>query len=329
MRILVTGGNGFLGGAVVRLALARGWQVTTLHRRDHPGLRLQGVTVVTGDAADQAAVDRAMRGCEAVVHVAGKAGVWGPEAAYRRANVQATACVLDACRRHGVDRLVYTSTPSVVHAGHDLTGIDETAPYPARYDTHYAATKAEAEREVLRANDPRLATVALRPHLLWGPGDTQLAPRIVDRARRGRLRLVGDGTNLVDATYIDNAAQAHLDALDRLTPGAPCAGRAYFIAQGEPVPVRRMIDGILAAHGLPPVQGSVSPGLAVAVGAVLEALWWLAGREDEPPMTRFAARQLATSHWYDLGAARRDLGYHPHVGLEEGFRRLTAHVAGV
>lgn len=324
MRVLVTGGGGFVGGAVVRALLARGEEVVSLARGDYPQLRALGVQTARGDLAEPDAVVAAARGCEAVVHVAAKAGIWGSARDYERSNVEGTRSVLAACRALGIGRLVHTSTPSVVHAGSDIAGGDESLPYAERPETPYARTKAAAERLVLAAADSSLATVALRPHLVWGPGDTQLVPRILDRARRGRLRFVDGGRALIDTTYIDDAVAAHLDALDALTPQAACAGRAYFISSGDPRPVRDIVNAILAAGGLPPEHRSVPLPVALAAGTAAEALWRVLRRDEEPPMTRFLARQLGTAHWFDISAARRDLGYAPRVGLDEGLRRLAA-----
>ncbi len=326
MRALVTGGGGFVGKAVLRRLLDRGDTVVSFARGDYPELRALGAETVQGDLADADAVRAAARGCDVVFHVAAKAGVWGPRLDYERANVLGTHHVLGACRDAGVPRLVYTSTPSVVHAGGDIEGADESLPYPAHFATHYPRTKAEAERAVLAANDPDLATVALRPHLVWGPEDNNLVPRIVDRARRGRLRFVGPPKK-IDTVYIDNAADAHLLAADHLAPGAPCAGRAYFISNGDPRPGDEIINGILGAAGLPPVTRRISPRIAYAVGALLELLYGLVRARAEPPMTRFVAEQLSTAHWYDISAARRDLGYAPTVSIEEGLRRLGAWFA--
>lgn len=324
--ILVTGGGGFLGGAIVRQLLARGDRVRSLQRSEVPALRALGVDVVRGDLADAQVVHDAAQDCDAIVHVAAKAGVWGSEDSYFRANVLGTRHVLEACRVHGIARLVYTSTPSVVHAGGDVEGVDETAPIATQFDTAYPRTKAQAEALVLAANGPDLATVALRPHLIWGPDDPQLTARILARARAGRLRLVGGGHKLIDSVYIDNAAHAHLLALDRLRPGAACAGKAYFVTQGEPMPQRALIDGILAAADLPPCTRSVPPGLAYVLGAAMELTWRVLGRQDEPLMTRFLARQLATAHWYDISAARRDLGYQPLLTVAQGLERLREHL---
>lgn len=324
MRALVTGGGGFVGGAVVARLLASGAKVRSLARGDYPHLAALGVEVVRGDVTDPGAVARAVTGCDVVFHAAARAGVGGSRAEYHAANVVGTRTVLAACRAQGVGRLVFTSSPSVVHAGGDLAGADESLHYPARYLGAYPATKAEAERLVLTANGPDLATTALRPHLVWGPGDTHLVPRILARARAGRLRFVGDGRALMDSTYIDNAAAAHLLAAERLaTDGAP-AGRAYFVSNAEPRPVRELVNRILAAAGLPAERRTVPLPLAYAAGAVAEVAWRLAGRDEDPPMTRFLANQLGTAHWFDLSAARRDLGYEPEVSLDEGFVRLAA-----
>lgn len=329
MRILVTGAGGFLGLAVSRLLLARGDRVVGLQRRWSAALAAAGGEQLLADLADAPAVERAAAGADAVIHIGAKAGHWGPWRDYHAANVVGTANVLAACHRHRIGRLVYTSTPSVVHGGGDLEGVDESLPYPQRFHAHYPHTKALAERAVLAANGPALATVALRPHLIWGPGDNQLLPRILARARAGRLRHVGRADRKrVDTIYIDNAAAAHVQALDRLAPGAPCAGRAYFLAQGEPLPAADMINALLACAELPPVKRRIPYAIAYVAGALMEAWWTLARRPDEPLMTRFLANQLATAHWYDLSAARRDLGYAPAVKLAAGLARLHAHLQG-
>lgn len=322
MKALVTGGGGFLGGAIVRMLVARGDTVCSFSRGDYPALRDLGVETLRGDVADYEAVRKAVARTDLVFHTAALPGVWGEYRAYHETNVLGTRNVVHACRTEGVTRLVYTSSPSITFAGRDQDGTNESDPFPDRFLTHYTRTKAEAERLVLLANDETLATVALRPHLIWGPGDTQLVPRIVERAQKGKLRLVGDGSKLVDATYIDNAAWAHLLAADRLSPGAACAGKTYYISNGEPWPMARIINGILAVVGMAPVTRSVPPAAAYALGAVLEAGYAALRLSGEPFMTRFIARQLATAHWYDISAARRDLGYAPSVSMEEGMRRL-------
>lgn len=322
MRVLVTGGAGFLGQAIVRKLLSRGDSVRILQRSSAPELAAIGVECVQGDLADLAKVSQAAAGCDLVFHVAAKAGVWGPYQDFYRANVIGTENVLAACRTHGIQRLVYTSSPSVVFDGRDECGIDESVAYPPRYLAHYPRTKAQAERMVLAANGPQLLTVSLRPHLIWGPGDNHLFPRLIDRARAGKLRRVGNGQNRIDATYIDNAADAHLLAAERLMPDSPVAGKAYFISNGEPVLLWEFIDRLLACAGQSPVARRISARAAYVAGALLEGLYVLTGRQQEPMMTRFVARQLSTSHWFSLDAARRDLNYVPKVSVEEGLRRL-------
>lgn len=327
MRALVTGGAGFLGGAIVRRLLERGDYVRSFSRGSHPELESLGVETLCGDVADASAIWRAAEDCDVVFHVAARVGGWGPDLEYRQTNVVGTENVIEACRRQNVPKLVYTSTPSVVHAGGDIEGADETLPYASHFEAPYPETKAAAERLVLAANDARLSTVALRPHLVWGPGDNQLIPRLLERARAGRLRLVGGGDKLVDATYVDNAVDAHLLACDRLAVESACAGRAYFIAQGEPMPARELINGVLAAADIPPTTQSIPASVAWLAGAMAELVYRGLRIKKEPPLTRFAAAQLATAHWYDLSAARRDLGYAPAVSTREGFRRLRAHLA--
>jgi nucleoside-diphosphate-sugar epimerase len=323
MKILVTGGGGFLGGAVVRRLHARGDVVRSFTRSNYPWLAEIGVEQVLGDLTDQAAVTAAAEGCDAILHVAGKAGVWGRYDDYFATNVTGTVNVLTACRVLGIRKLVYTSTPSVVHTGRDIEGGNESLPYATRFLGPYPATKAAAEKKVLTANGPDFATVALRPHLIWGPGDPHLVPRVLARARANKLRRVGDRNVTADVTYVDNVADAHLLALDRLDVGSPIAGRPYFITNGEPVDLYGFINRILAMNKLPPVERSVSAQKAKLAGWVLEKVYSLFKLTGEPAMTRFLAGQLSTSHWFDISAARRDLGYEPRVSVEEGLRRLA------
>jgi nucleoside-diphosphate-sugar epimerase len=322
MNALVTGGGGFLGRAIVQRLIARGDKVTSFARGDYPQLRALGVSVVQGDLSDADAVQRAAVGCDVVFHVAAKPGIWGPYQEYYRTNVIGTENIVAACRTCGIERLVFTSTPSVVFDGRDQEGIDESAPYPEHYHAYYPQTKAIAERSVLQANDSGLATVALRPHLIWGPGDNHLVPRILARARAGMLRRIGRRNNRVDCVYIDNAADAHLLAADRLWPGAPIAGKAYFISQGEPWPLWDLVNAILKCVEVPPVTRTVPTSVAYAAGWAFEMTYRLFGLTSEPRMTRFLARELSTSHWFNIDAARRDLGYAPAVSIEEGLRRL-------
>ncbi|MFQ5501438.1 MAG: NAD-dependent epimerase/dehydratase family protein [Phycisphaerae bacterium] len=320
MKALVTGGGGFLGGAIVQRLVDRGDAVRSFARGDYPALREIGVEVVRGDLTDRAAVVDACRGCDTVFHVAARAGIWGDYDTYHGPNVVGTENVLAGCAAHAVGRLVYTSSPSVVFDGRDAEGINESTPYPAEYDGPYPRTKAIAERMVLAADGPDLATVSLRPHLIWGPGDTNLVPRIIRRAKS--LRRIGSEDKLVDSIYIDNATDAHLLAADRLVVGSRIAGRAYFLSNGEPWPLWELINGILAAAGLSPITRSVSKQKALRMATWMELIYGALRIRREPRLTRFLVQELTTSHWFDLSAARRDLGYEPEVSIEEGLRRL-------
>ena len=328
MKALVTGGGGFLGGAICRMLLARDDTVRSFTRSNYPWLDDISIEQRFGDLGDVAGVTEAMRGCDVVFHVAAKAGVWGRTADFVQTNQVGTANVLAACRSAGVKRLVYTSTPSVVHGGTSIEGGNETLPYPDHFEADYPRSKAMAEKQVLAANGPELATVSLRPHLIWGPGDPHLIPRLLDRARKGKLRRIGTDRVLVDVTYVENAAHAHLLAADRLAPGSPIAGKAYFLSDGTPVELWEFVNRILAAGGVPPVTRSVAKWKARLAGRLLEIVHRTFRLNGEPAMTRFVASQLSTSHWYDISAARRDLGYEPRVGLEEGLKRLADSLIG-
>ncbi len=332
MRALVTGGGGFLGGAIVRQLLERGDQVRTFSRGDYADLEALGVEHHRGDIADAPAVERAVVGCDVVFHTAAKPPPWGPYADYYAANVQGTQNIIDACRAAGVRDLIYTSSPSVVFAGTDQENVDESAPYPDNYQAHYPRTKAQAERLVLAANDEALHTVALRPHLIWGPRDSHLVVRIIHRGRAGQLRRIG-GTKLIDSVYIDDAARAHLLAADQLRAGDAgrdrVAGKVYFISCGEQIGTWDMVDKILATADLPPVRKTIPPAVAYAIGGLMEAVYWLFHIRREPRLTRFVARQLSTAQWFDISAAKRDLGYEPTVGIEEGLGRLRGWISEV
>jgi 2-alkyl-3-oxoalkanoate reductase len=332
MHALVTGGGGFLGGYIVEALVARGDRVRSFGRGDYPQLRAQGAEVVRGDIRDRDAVAAACKGIDCVFHTAAMPGISMRSRVYDEINRMGTENVLVGSRAAGVPRLVYTSSPSIVFDGEDQCGIDEAAPYGLEWLTkhraYYSLSKARAEQAVLAANGATLRTCALRPHLIWGPGDTHLIPRLIARARSGRLRRVGDGTNLVDVTYVENAADAHLQAADALArPAAKAtspspAGKAYFISQGEPVNCWQWIDQILALADVRPVAKAMSFKSAWRIGAACEVVYRLLGLSSEPPMTRFLAAQLAKSHWFNIGAARRDLDYAPRVSTAEGMQRL-------
>jgi nucleoside-diphosphate-sugar epimerase len=304
-----------LGRATATGLVGRGDEVTVLQRRPS-GLPCREVL---GDVADPAVVGRAVRGQDAVLHLAAKVDVTGPWAEYATANVDGTRTVVDACRTADVGRLVHVSSPSVAHAGTALAGVGAGPADPARARGRYARSKAMAELDALAADSPALAVLAVRPHLVWGPGDTQLVGRIVERARAGRLPVIGSGAALIDTTYVDNAAAALIAAVDAC---GPVHGEALVVSNGEPRPVVEVIGRLCRAAGVPVPRRRVPFGAAYAVGAAVEGVWAVTGRRQVPPITRFLAEQLATAHWFDQRRTRAALGWRPRVGLDEGFARL-------
>ncbi len=321
---LVTGGTGFLGRKLVERLLAQGRQVVVLARHAAPDLEKRGVRFVTASLEDEPAVAAACAGVETVFHVAAKVGVWGRYRDFYRTNVLGTRLLLAGCRRHGVRNFVHTSTPSVVYNGFDLADADETYPLTESCPSPYPLTKAQAEREVLAANTGDFRTVALRPHLIWGVGDPHLVPRVIARARAGRLRIVGDGRNRVDMVHVDNAVDAHLLAEKALDGSA--AGKAYFITNDEPILLWKWINQLLSAIGDRPVEKRLPLALASTAGGACELLWRVLPLKGEPPMTRFVAAELSKDHWFSIKAARRDLGYQPRISMAEGTIELIRHL---
>ena len=323
MKVLVTGGGGFLGEAICRQLLAQGDEPIAFQRSEATTLAATGIELRRGDIRQLNDVLTAAQDCEAIIHTAGKAGAWGDPAIYRAINVDGTQHVVDACLTLGIQRLVFTSSPSVAHTGGDIEGGDESLPYAEHYAAPYPQTKAAAEQLVMAANGDQLKTVSLRPHLVWGPGDNHLLPRLAQRAREGTLKLPG-ADKRIDAVYIDNAAQAHLLALAALDNNTACHGKTYFITNDEPWPQAKIIRSLLHAVGVDVQIKPIPAGVAQLAGALAESWWRLRRRTDEPPITRWSAEQLATAHWYDISAARRDLGYTPQVSMAEGLARLSA-----
>lgn len=359
----ITGASGFIGGKIAERLLAAGREVRVLARRPLPELEKLGARVVRGDLDDPVTLARGMEGVGTVFHVAGRVGVWGPDGEFFRVNVEGTRHVIAACRAARVPRLVYTSSPSVVFNGGDLAGVDESAPLCTQAPCAYPTSKAAAERLVSAANDSELATVSLRPHLVWGPGDRNIVPRVLKLARSGRLKIIGIGRNLVDCTHIANVVDAHLLAEHALAhaaqpPAAPAIcnligykspeahseaaeksnllgytspeacdprGRAYFITNGEPVVLWDWINELLRGLGEPPVTKHISLATAYRAAGVLEFFWRVLPLKGEPPTTRFVVKELATDHWFKIDAARRDLGYAPRVSMAAGTAELVAH----
>jgi nucleoside-diphosphate-sugar epimerase len=318
MRVLVTGGNGFLGRAVVEELLARGHAVTSGARRAQPEIEALGARTVALDLRELDSVRNAVAGHAAVVHSAALTGVWGRRADYVETNVLGTRRVLQACIEQGVERLVYTGSPSACFDGRDHVRAGNDLPYARSFLSPYPETKAVAEAEVLLANGRLgLLTTVLRPHLILGARDPHLVPRLLARARARRLWIVGRGENEVSLCHVRNAAVAHALALERLDSGARHAGRAYFIAQQQPVVLWNWIAELCAAVGVPGPRRRLSLPFAYAAGALCEGVWTVLRRTQEPPLTRFVALQLARSHSYALEPAQADFGYAEVVSLAD------------
>ncbi|AGH81113.1 3-beta hydroxysteroid dehydrogenase/isomerase [Psychromonas sp. CNPT3] len=321
--VFVTGAGGFLGKALCTHLRLHNIPVVGFARAYYPDLEALGVTMYQGDLNDEQALLKAMSGCDIVFHVASKAGVWGSKKSYFQSNVTGTENIINACKVHGINKLIYTSTPSVTFSGVDEEGIDESAPYAKTFLNYYALSKSIAEKQILDCDQTQLKTVALRPHLIWGPGDRHLVPRVLARAKAGRLKLLGKTDKLVDTTYIDNAVYAHLlSALELHKPQPKCAGKVYFISDDEPIFMADMLNKILACQHLPKVTERVPASLAYVFGAILECVYFCLNKQQEPMLTRFVAKQLSTSHYFNISNAKKDLGYHPLINISEGMQHL-------
>lgn len=321
MRVLVTGGTSLIGRTVIAQLAGRGDQVVALQRT---AIQIPDAQIVTGSITDMAVVNRAVEGCDAVVHLAARVGIVGTWDQFHQTNVEGTEVVLECARSAGVKRFVFVSSPSVAHGGEALIAAAADPADPAKTRGHYSTSKALAEGYALSRHSNEMAVVAIRPHLVWGPGDTQLVGRIVARARQGRLAFVGSGAALIDSTYIDNAATALVAAVDRCEV---VGGRALVVSNGEPRPIADLVNGILAAHRLSPVSRRVPKAAAFAAGWVAEQAWEHLRLDGEPPMTTFLAEQLGTAHWFDQTETRRLLKWEPTISLDEGLARLAQSVA--
>lgn len=320
--ILVTGGGGFLGGAIVSMLLQRGDNVTSFSRSSYSFPENSGVNQIQGDLSNPDDVDLAVKGMDCVFHVAAKPGVWGKYSDYYNTNTKGTQNIVNACLKHNVKRLIHTSSPSVVFTGGDMEGVNESVPYTKNFHTHYVKTKKLAEDYVLDAVKKKgLCAIILRPHLIWGPKDNHLVPRVIQRAKK--LVKVGKKNNLVDTIYIDNAAYAHILADEKLADNPELSGKVYFISQDDPIPMWDMINKILQAAGLKPITKSLPHKVVWFIGAVLELVYTVLKLPGEPKMTRFVADELATAHWFDISAVKKDLGYKPLVSTDQGLQKLA------
>ena len=318
----MTGTGSLLLGGVASELLRRGDEVVCLQRRPAAFMGHQNAHEVLADICDADAVALAAKGCDAIIHGAARVGVVGSQKEFYDTNVHGTENILRAAEQQSISRLVFVSTPSVAHTGASLVGAPAGQAEIGRSRSYYAESKAIAERTVLNARNSQLAVVAIRPHLVWGPGDTQLVGRIVERAKSGRLAVVGTGNALVDSTYIDNAISAHIAALDALHIGSACDGKAYVVSNGEPRTVNELMRSMCESAGVPFEPRHLSLTLGIRLGALVERLWPLM-QSSEPPITRFIAEQLGTAHWFDQRVVHNDLKWAPSVTLDEGFKQLT------
>lgn len=321
MRILVTGGGGFLGSSICRQLAALDHEVIAFQRSPADHLESAGVISARGSVTTFEELREAAAGCAAIIHTAGKAGVWGDPAEYHHINVDGTENVIRVCRELAIPILVHTSSPSIVHTGGDIGGADESLPIADHFSAPYPESKALAEKRVISANSDSLSTTALRPHLIWGPGDPHILPRLAAKARGGRLALPGPD-KIIDTIFVENAAQAHVDALVELTNTRRCAGKAYFVTNNEPLPQGEIIQRLLAAMGIRVTIRAVPVGIAKTAGYLCEMAWRTLGLKSEPPVTRFSVEQLATAHWFDTRAAEQDFGYTPGISIDQGLERL-------
>jgi len=326
MNVLVTGGGGFIGSALIRELVKRNYRIASFSRGDYPGLREIGIIIKRGDLSDKHAVLDACEGIDVVFHVASMAGMWGSYRDYYRTNVTGTENIVNACIAKNIKGLIYTSSSSVVFNGNDISNGDESLPYSKSSISHYITTKASAEKIVLNANSSSLRTIALRPHIVIGPGDNHLIPRIIERAKNGKLRQIGDGKNLVDITYIYNAAIAHICALDSIMTKPGTSGKAYFVSNGEPANLWDVINMILTGAGINPVRKSISVKGALALSAAAEAINKILQIRKEPVLTRFAVYELSKSHWFNMSSARELLNYTPEISNQESIDMVIAAV---
>ena len=322
MKILVTGGSGFLGKALIKALLKKNYEVKSFNRREDPELKALNIESIQGDLSDLDAVMNATKGCSAIFHTAAKVGLSGKYKDFYSINVIGSQNILTACAHHKIKKLIYTSSPSVVDGKAPIEGADETHPFPTKYYSFYSKTKGLAENAILTANSNQLATISLRPRLIWGPGDHHLFPRLLELYHSKRLRFIGDGSHLIDTTYIDDAVNAHLLAFEKLECSSVCSGKAYFISQDNPISIKVFINKMLQAANLPPINRSIPFPVAFGLGFLLELFYNSFRINGEPPMTRFKAIELGRAHWYNIFAAKQDLSYNPQYSIEEGMKEL-------
>lgn len=323
MKALVTGGGGFLGGYIIKELLKRNYSVVNLSRNSYPHLDDLGVETIKCDITNENQVCQLdLSGFNVIFHVAALAGVWGKYENYYAINYLGTKNLVEQTKKHNIKYFIYTSTPSVVFGADDIEAADESIPFPTKYLTAYAETKSKAETLVLESANENFNTLAIRPHLIWGPGDPHILPRLKQKAKAGKLKRVGEGNNLVDVIYVENAAIAHVDAFEKLHVNNKLNGQTYFIGQERPVNLWDFINTLLVKSKIDPVEDHISFSAAYKIGFFLEKIFSLLGiNSPEPPMTRFVATQLAKSHYFKHDKAKADFGFKPQITIEEGLRR--------
>jgi nucleoside-diphosphate-sugar epimerase len=326
MNVLVTGGGGFMGMALIKRLIKEGHRVTSFSRGEYPLHWALGINTVQADIRNMEALEKACKKRDVVFHLAAKVGIWGDYDDYYSTNVTGTQNVINACKKQGVKRIVFTSSSSVVFDGADLDGIDETHPYPEKHGSHYTATKAKAEQLIIEANSDTLKTISLRPHLVWGPYDAHLIPGILKRASSGRLRRIGDREHFIDTTYIDNMIDAILLAAEALETKKEASGRNFFITNGEPARVWDFINSIIQIAGHKPIQKKIPEKAALFAAGVAEWFHRIFKAKSEPFITQFAIKELCTNHWFDISSAKEILGYNPRVSYAEGFKHLKDYL---
>ncbi len=318
--VLVTGGGGFLGKAIVKKLLTKGFLVKSFSRKYYPELEKLGVVQTQGDLVHSDQVNKACKGCDLVFHVAAKPGLWGTRNEFYSVNVTGTENIINACKKNKISRLIYTSSPSVVFDGKDMEGVDESVPYPEKFEGYYSETKAIAEQMVVKASSIDLHTITIRPPFIFGPEDNHIMPTIIERARK--LKKIGRTDDLIDFIYIDNAVDAHILAAEKLRFNSLLSGNIYFVSQDNPISKWDIADKFLEFAGFPPIEGRVSGTTAYFVGAVFELIYRIFRIKKVPPITRFAAKEAATSHWFDISKAKEELGYVPNVSIDQGLKNL-------
>ncbi|RZF20782.1 MULTISPECIES: NAD-dependent epimerase/dehydratase family protein [Halobacteriovorax] len=323
MRVLVTGVTGFLGYHIAKDLLKDGHEVINFSRRHTSEVDELGIETIKGDLTNYEDIKNALRDIDAVFHAAGKVGMWGKSKDFHRINVDGTKNLVNAMKEQGAKYLIYTSTPSVVFGKDEIKNGDESLPYPKKYLNEYAKSKSIAERFVLESNGHGILTTSIRPHLIYGERDKNIIPRLIQRAKSGRLKIIGDGQNLVDINYVENASHAHVMALKELSTEAKNQGKAYFIGQEKPVNLWDFINKILEAKGEKPISSKVSLKIVYFIGLIFELVYKLLGKyDDQPPMTRFVALQMGTSHYFKHDNARVDFGYSPKITIEESLEKI-------